>query len=208
MKDQQGRRLQKRPQPSAPAQLRLVEENRTEGARRVTPPPLIDPLAAFRPGLSYHVEPFAAIARELPRLVEMNWNEIEQDGFGMELNPDWDLLYDMAAVGRLQIMTARYRFSPKRPATLVGYIFNLVYPHIYSKKDLFGELHLFYLDPHYRDEPGFVMEWFRANDDYLVSLGCKKISTSTKMSFKGGRVGLIFKRLGYTPVETVWARMV
>jgi hypothetical protein len=52
------------------------------------------------------------------------------------------------------------------------------------------------------------MRWFRENDAYLESLGVKKILASTKNNWHDGKAGLIFKRLGYTPIETVWTRMI
>jgi hypothetical protein len=180
-------RLRRRRQHSAPAALKLVAA--TE------PTPLI------HPSLTVAVEPFAAIARELPRLFEMNWQEMEQDGFGLPLNPDWDLMFDLAQTGRLHVVTARCA------GTLVGYIFNIVVPHIYTKADLQGQVHLFFLHPDYRDEPGFLIRWFRHNDVFLADLGCKKILAMTPLSYRDGKVGLIFKRLGYTPIETIWARM-
>lgn len=159
------------------------------------------PAGLVRPSLTYGIEPFVDIAKELPPLFHKHWEELEGDGFGLPLNPDWDLMFDMAQVGRLHVNTARWGKA------LVGYIFNFVLPNVYTKDALQGQIHLFYLHPTYRGEPWFVVEWFRANDRFLVSLGCRKILAMTKTSVRDGKVGAIFRRLGYTKIEDVWARM-
>jgi hypothetical protein len=189
------------PERSGRAALELVS-NRAGGQKPVPQTPLPGthpPGTSASPSLNWGVEPFVKIARELPRLFEAHWQELEQDEFGLPLNPDWDLLFDMAQIGRLHVMTARWGKQ------LVGYIFNFVMPHVYTKHDLQAQIHLFYLHPSYRDEPGFLMQWFRANDEFLVTLGVKKILAMTKNNTKAA---VIFKRMGYTPIETVWSRMV
>src|SRR3974390_2942027 len=114
MQKQRGTRSRAPQELLGRAQLKLVPENRAE-APSGSPRPAdneASPLAApaFRPSLSIGIEPFAAIARELPPLLEAHWNEVVKDNeFGLPLNPDWDLFYDMATVGRLHINTARYQ---------------------------------------------------------------------------------------------------
>ena len=104
------------------------------------------PAGLVRPSLTYGIEPFVDIARELPPLFDRHWREIEQDGFGLPLNPDWDLMFDMAQIGRLHVNTARFGKA------LVGYIFNFVLPNIYTKDVLQGQIHLMWLYPSYRGE--------------------------------------------------------
>jgi hypothetical protein len=191
-----------RPDHSGRAPLKLVAD-RAGGHTPAPPDPsearTSSPRPPVSPSLNWGIEPFVNIARELPRLFDEHWQELEQDDFGLPLNPDWDLMFDMAQVGRLHVMTARWGKH------LVGYIFNFVLPHIYTKKDLQAQIHLFYLHPNYRDEPGFLMQWFRANEEFLITLGVRKIYGMTK---NNGKAGVIFKRMGYTAVETAWARMI
>jgi len=192
-----------RPQPperSGRGTLKLVSDQAGgQLPRAPRPSDARPPRVSASLSLNWGIEPFANIARELPPLFETHWAELEQDGFGLPLNPDWDLMFDMAQLGRLHVMTARWEKH------LVGYIFNFVLPHIYTKKDLQAQIHLFYLHPNYRDEPGFLLRWFRANDEFLETLGVKKIYGMTKNNSKAG---VIFKRMGYVAVETAWARMV
>jgi hypothetical protein len=200
--------LRRRPEPLGHGQLRLVRDpvrpdaalgSSLSGRREPVPTPF--PADLVRPQLTYGVEPFVDIARELPSLLTKHWEELESDGFGLPLSPDWDLMFDMAQLGRLHVNTARYGKA------LVGYIFNFVLPHIYTKDMLQGQIHLFYLHPSYRREPWFVVEWFQANDQFLKSLGCRKIYAMSKTGYRDGKAGAIFKRLGYTKVEEVYARM-
>lgn len=160
------------------------------------------PHPSARPGLTFQVENFVDIARDLPRLFELHWQELESDDYGLPLNPDWDLMYELAMLGRLKIMTARWG------KILVGYIFSLVLPTMYTKDVLQAQINLYFLHPYYRDEPGFLMKWFRANDDMLVGLGVRKMYGMLKTGYKNGKMAVVFKRLGYVQVEQHWARMV
>lgn len=189
-----------RPKRSGRAQLELVRSGVSparDGANQGSPE---STSAIARPDLTSQVEKFHEIARELPPLFEQHYREIALDQERIPLDPDWDRYLMLSLQGMLLVRTARYG------DTLVGYIFNLFGPHLHYRSTPHAEIEMFWLDPAYRGS-GFVLRWFRENEAMLRELGVKKVGGTTKNGYKDGRVGLIFKRLGYTPVETVWSKV-
>jgi hypothetical protein len=187
---------EKRPRPHqrhlARAKLELV---------RPDPTPTSHPAhAGIRSDLTSQVEKFHEIARELPPLFERHYREIALDQKTIPLDPDWDRYFVLALSGNLVVTTARV------DKTLVGYIFNLVGPHLHYRTTPHAEIEMFWLDPAYRGG-AFALRWFRENEATLKKLGIKKVGVATKSGYKGGRVGLIFKRLGYRPIETTWSKL-
>ena len=192
---QPAKRTPQRPKVSGRAKLELVRAG-SVGVHLESPDTT---RANARPDLTSQVEKFHEIARELPPLFERHYREIALDQDSIPLDPDWDRYLQMSIVGMLRVTTAR------AGDTLAGYIFNLVGPHLHYRSTLFANLEMFWLDPVYRGG-SFSLHWFRANADMLRELGVKRVTVETKNGYMDGRVGLIFKRLGYKPIETVWAR--
>lgn len=152
------------------------------------------------PQLTAQEESFYAIARELPPMFERHYQELALDKDQFPLDPDWDSYFAMAAIWKLRITTARFG------DILAGYIFNLVGPHLHYKSRIHGHIEMFWLDPAYRGG-AFALKWFRQNEDMLRKAGVKRVTVDEKHHFKDGRVGLIFRRLGYSAVETVWQKV-
>jgi GNAT superfamily N-acetyltransferase len=183
-----------RPKPLGRAKLELVRPETSNRGSHLSAAPV------FRPDLSIQVEKFADIARELPPLFEQHYREIARDQDKIPLAPDWDRYFQLELTGWLIITTAR------AGKDLVGYIFNLAGGHLHYRSTPHAEIEMFWLDPAYRGS-SFALRWFRENEAALKKLGAKKIAVATKNGYKGGRVGLIFKRLGYLPIETTWAKV-
>jgi hypothetical protein len=177
---------------ASPSHLQLVP------AASHDSPPQGGPKPA-RPGLSQQVEKLAQIARELPPLFQRHWEELGHDREAIPLDPDWDRYLALDFQNILRVRTARF------DGILAGYIFNLVGPHLHYASTKHAEIEMFWLDPAYRGT-SFVLKWFRENDADLKSLGIKRVHAGVKNAYKDGRVGLVFKRLGYKPIETVWGK--
>ena len=158
--------------------------------------------AAGQPRLRTLVESFYNIRRELPPLFERHWREIALDHEQVPLAPDWDRYLAYAATKILHVVTAR---APS--GVLAGYIFNLVGPHLHYATTKHAEIDIFWLAPEYRGG-WFPIRWFKKNEKYLKGLGVKRIHVQVKHHFKDARVGRIFERLGYKPVETCWGKMI
>lgn len=187
--------------------LKLVRSGGVDkGADASGPEPSTLPGSLARPGLVQQVEPFAAIARDLPPLFERHWQELGTRKDEIPLDPDWDRYFALAQVGTLRVRTARV------DGVLAGYIFNMIGPHLHYRSTLHAEIEMFWLDTAYRGigvvgmNHWFVMDWFGDNDEDLRKLGVKRISVAVKNGYKDGRVGLVFKRLGYEEIETNWSK--
>ncbi len=167
------------------------------GDQRERHVPSVPPQGDPRPDLTFQVEAFSKIAAELPPLFARHWQELgEKD---LPLDPDWSRLFVMEAQGQLKIVTARYGEA------LVGYIFNFLGRHPHSQASLYSTIDNFWLDPTYRGGLE-VMRWLRLNEAMLDDLGVKKRYIGIANDFMAGRVGNLFRRLGYKPVETTWSR--
>ncbi len=105
----------------------------------------------------------------------------------------------MEAQGQLKVTTAR------SGNVLVGYIFNFLGAHPHSRSLVFSRIDNFWLDPAYRGGLA-VLRWLRLNDAMLDELGVKKRYIGIGNDFMAGRVGNLFRRLGYKPIETIWSR--
>lgn len=193
----------------ASVRLKLVTADgvveRTDASGPEPSPPLHDGSPVGR-GLSQQVEPFTAIARDLPPLFERHWQELGTHKDEIPLDPDWDRYFALAQVGTLRVRTARV------DGVLAGYIFNMVGPHLHYRSTLHAEIEMFWLDTAYRGvgvvgmSHWWVMDWFSDNDADLKALGVKRVSVAVKNGYRDGRVGVIFKRLGYLPHETTWSK--
>jgi hypothetical protein len=190
------RALRRHQERSARAKTKLSLVRPGSGQPDTVPPTS----AAARPELTSQEESFYAIARDLPPLFERHWQELALDKDKFPLEPDWDRYFAMAATGTLRITTARFG------DVLAGYIFNLVGPHLHYKSAIHAHIEMFWLDPVYRGG-AFVLRWFRDNEAMVKKVGAKRLTADEKHHFKDGRVGLIFRRLGYQPIETVWAKV-
>jgi hypothetical protein len=152
------------------------------------------------PAIEFAVEPFTRIAPELPSLFARHYDELAENKEVYPLDPDWDRYFAMDIAGILKVLTVRV------DDILVGYIFNLVGPHLHSKSTRYADIEMFWFDPLYRDV-WMAVKAFRENENFLKSLGVVFIHVSDKIRFKKGKVDLIFKRLGYRPIETNWSKV-
>jgi hypothetical protein len=164
----------------------------------VPPDPVVE--ANTSTSLIAQTERFSAIAHELPPLFERHWLELGSHRDDIPLDPDWDRYFAMDVNGLLRVTTARV------DGVLVGYIFNIAGPHLHYKSTPHADLEMFWLDPVYR---GLwrSLRWFKWNDHMLREAGVKRVSAAVKNGYRDGRVGLIFKRLGYIPAETVYSKV-
>lgn len=146
----------------------------------------------------FHWQRFAEIAHELPPLFTRHWREIALNQDLVPLAPDWDRYYALDIQGVLRILTVRVE------GQLVGYAFLLFGPHLHYATTPWGQGDMFWLDPIYRQGWTGVRlfkELIRACrewDGAILQLG-------VKLHFQNNRVAKLLERLGFKPVETVYA---
>lgn len=129
-----------------------------------------------------------------------HWEALALERDVIPLDVDWDRYLALAATGQLCVTTARF------DGLLVGYILNLVSGHLHYRSTLHAHMDAYWLDPAYRGGLE-VIRWFRLNEEHLRSLGVRKVTGSEKLHYLNGRVGLIFQRLGFRPVERTWSKV-
>lgn len=161
--------------PAPPRRLRLV------------------PSAPEKPKLA--VEIFYECRNELiPLFVRFH----AEQGRGIELDPDWDALLRMTAAGCLRVVTVR------QDGVLVGFMLNTIGPPLFYKGTLHGSTIAYWLEPALR-AGWFPIKMFRYNLGLMKEWGVRRAFIAADAGFKGGRMGTVFRRLGYELHETHYA---
>jgi len=155
------------------------------------------------PKLDIKFEPFYVIARELLPLFRKHWHELGVHRDAIPLDPDWDRFMQGSINGTLHVLTVR------DDDKLIGYIFNLISPHLHYKTTLHAYIDMFWLDPHYRR--GLTgLRMFRENEKHLRKCGVVRMVVSEKLhwfSQRDRRVRVIFKRLGLKAFEVAYMKL-
>lgn len=145
-------------------------------------------------------ERFAAIAHELPSLLEQNWRETVFDQKVMPLRIDFDRLYQLDIAGALRILTVR------RDKALIGYVFLVVAPHPTHNTVLYGVIEKYWLDP--AERGGWLgVKLFRMTIAGARMFGCRVMQVASTIKFEDNRVSKLLQRLGFTPTEVVHTKV-
>jgi len=147
---------------------------------------------------AYAVERWRDIKSEmLPMLVE-HWKEVALNHADVPLDIDEERYDGLDAVGALHILTVR------RAGKLIGYHVAIVSGHLHYKSTLHGITDVYYIAPEHRH--GITgMRMFQAVESELKKLGVRKLFTATKLHMDQGP---LFERLGYRPVERLYAKLI
>lgn len=164
-------------------------------------------LGRAQPKLEFRWEPFHEIARELMPLFKRHWLEVGIDHDLVPLDIDWDSYFDLAARGRLHVLTAREASNvdklsahPQPAGRLNGYVFNLVGGHLHHASTMFAHTEMYWLDPVSRRgwEPVKMMleniRGLKERGAVISTIGCR-------LKYKDARVGKLLARIGYEPTD-------
>lgn len=133
---------------------------------------------------------------ELPALFQEHYDEVALDKENMKLNPAWGRYIELELSGILHILTVR------KDGGLIGYHFNLVYPHLHYADVLCSFSDMFFLRRDCRR--GFAgVKLFLENEKMLRALGVRKCFVMTKVHVD---VRKIMKRLKYKFIERIFAK--
>ena len=146
------------------------------------------PTPSDRAKPSFKAQPLYEIAHELPALLVQHSAEVDDGQYPLDV--DWDAYFAMALVGQLRFLTARV------DDVLVGYIANIVRPHLRFKTTLHCFIEAYWLSPVYR-EGWAPVRMFRENDRLLKEWGVKRAYVAVEDQYKGGKANVLFERLGY-----------
>jgi hypothetical protein len=148
--------------------------------------------------LTYQEEKFIDVMEECGPLIVSHWKEVALDQDSIELEPDWDAYNLLDCSGHLHITTVR------DDGVLVGYAVYIINRALHYASQRYADGDIFWLDQQYRK--GFTgIKLLKFAEEFLVGVGVTKIFNKTKLHMDKGAV---FERLGYTPIERVYAKAV
>jgi len=146
----------------------------------------------------YAVEAWKDVKAEMVPLWERHWREVALNHAEVPLDVDHDRYDGLADAGALHVLTAR------RGGELIGYHIAIISGHLHYRSTLHGITDVYWLAPEHRH--GITaMRMFQAVERELKALGVRKLFTATKLHLDQGT---LFERLGYKPVERLYAKLI
>ena len=151
-----------------------------------------------RPGTAYRVERWRDLKGEMLPLLSAHWREVALNHKEVPLDIDHERYDAMDDAGALHIVAVR------RDGMLIGYHVAIVSGHLHYKSTLHGITDVYWIAPECRHGVT-AMRMFQAVERELKALGVRKLFTATKLHIFQGP---LFERLGYRPVETLYAKLI
>lgn len=149
-------------------------------------------------GTVYQTEPWHTFKFEARELFKRHWQEVALNHSEVPLDIDHRRYDELATAGGLHVLTVR------RAGLLVGYQVTVISPHLHYASTLHGITDVYWIAPECRH--GITaMRMFQAVERELKKLGVRKLFTATKLHLDQGS---LFERLGYKPVERVYAKLI
>lgn len=153
---------------------------------------------AATPGTVYRVERWRDIKREMLPLLVRHWREVALNHADVPLDIDEARYADLDEAGGLHIVTVR------RSGLLIGYHVAIVSTHLHYASTLHGFTDVYWIAPECRHGVT-ALRMFQAVERELKTLGVRKLFTATKLHMDQGA---LFERLGYKPVERLYAKII
>lgn len=148
--------------------------------------------------INFKVEKLSGVIDECQPLINKHWEEIALNKDSIPLDPDWGLYEQIEAAGNLFIVTAR------SVELLVGYSVYFISNNLHYKNLRVAESDIFWLDPNWR-RGSTGIKLLKASEGFLKSDGVDMIMSKVKLH---NDVGVVFERLGYTPIERVYSKRI
>lgn len=131
--------------------------------------------------------------QEIAELIPAQWAEVFADR-PYPPDPDWAQYVALDEAGLFHVTTARN-------GSLVGYQMVLLAPTLHSCGVMCAVNDAFYVRPEHR---GIGRAILAHSMDALAQRGARVLQMQAP---EGGRLGVMFKRLGFRPIETVYERV-
>ncbi len=148
--------------------------------------------------IRYQQEALADCIHEAQPLLLDHWHEIALDKGKVPLEPDWDKYRLLDQAGVLNLTTAR------DGTRLVGYALYILANNLHYRTLKVADSDVFFLAKAYR-QGCTGLGLLKAAEANLIAAGTDKIINRLKLHYD---VGAIFERLGYRPIERVYAKLV
>jgi hypothetical protein len=146
----------------------------------------------------YAVERWRDLRAEMMPLLVRHWREVALNHADVPLDIDEARYRALDESGALHIVTAR------RADALIGYHVAIVSPHLHYASTLHGITDVYWIAPECRHGVT-AMRLFQAVERELKGVGVRKLFTATKLHLDQGA---LFERLGYRPVERLYAKLI
>jgi GNAT superfamily N-acetyltransferase len=146
--------------------------------------------------IQFQREKLRDVKDEVEPLLMRHWHEIALNKDTVPLDPDWDGYFAAEDAGIICAITARDE------GTLVGYMNFVLSRNLHYRSLFVADGDIFWLAPEYRK--GMTgLRMIRFAEDLLKTLGVNKIVNKVKLHFD---IGVLFERLGYAPIERIYAK--
>ncbi len=156
-------------------------------------------LPSARVQLSCQWERFSEIANELLILSRLQQAEVGEDY--EPYSPDWNQYFAFERGGSCAVWTARVL----KGGTLAGYVIWLTVRGLHSIEHIFAKADLVYLLPEWRDGlTGY--RFLKSAVNAIEAQHPDFVHVETNDLYKGGRMGVLLKRLGFRRIGSVWQR--
>lgn len=152
----------------------------------------------MKPGTFYRVERWKHIRNEVMPLLVRHWKEVALNHSEVPLDIDEQRYTDLDEAGALHVVTAR------RNGLLIGYHAAIISGHLHYASTLHGITDVYWIAPECRHGVT-AMRMFQAVERELKAAGVRKLFTATKLHLDQGP---LFERLGYKPVERLYAKLI
>lgn len=153
---------------------------------------------AVKTGTVYAVERWRDLKKEMLPLLVRHWKEVALNHAEVPLDIDEAKYKELDENGSLHIVTVR------RDGLLIGYHVAIITTHLHYASTLHGITDVYWIAPECRH--GITaMRMFQAVERELKKRGVKKLFTATKLHIDQGT---LFERLGYKPVERLYAKLI
>ena len=148
--------------------------------------------------VTFMVEAWTACFAEMSALWNEHWEEVAINRDQIKLDPDLDQYRELERTGALHVVVARER------GAIVGYHISIVRPHLHYRRSLSAFTDVYFLRKSHRHGMTGV-RLIKAAEETLRARGVQKMFTGTKLTLD---MGPIFQRLGWTPTETLYTKMI
>lgn len=163
--------------------------------------PLPQPLRLSAPERpEFQIERLSLILSEWAPIARRTWAESPWRPADAPFDPDWDRYLAMDMAGMLRLLTVRLE------GVLIGYVLSVVYPHLHYLSTPWAMLDSYWLEPAFRR--GWTgVRMFREHEAILRENGVKVIHHGFNVRFAPRRMQALMKRLGYEPIELIYAKV-
>lgn len=148
--------------------------------------------------VTFMVEKWSDCLMEMADLWNEHWEEVAINRDVIRLDPDIAQYNEMERAGSLHVVVGRYA------GKIVGYHISIIRPHLHYRTSLSAFTDVYFIrKSHRKGMTGVRM--FKAVEHTLKARGVQKMFTGTKKHLD---MGPIFERLGWTPTETLYTKVI